>query len=155
MTVNAQSKKRGRPRKDIGSESPEMRGRTYWLGEVFFNDGWAWGTELAEKEPTPPAVKCWGCPPICLGREKDILPILKGERPVPQEMHPRRRAVLEKILEETQDGGIKTASGASGLQRGGNAGALRHRKRDARRLKAREGLSRRKAHYEGQGLSRR
>lgn len=152
MTVNAQSKKRGRPRKNIGSESPEMRGRSYWLGEVFIDQGWAWGNDFVEKEPRAPLVRCRGTLPLCLGKEDDVIPILKGNEPIPEDIHPRRRAVLEKILEETQDGGIKTASGASGLQRGGNAGALRHRKRDARRVKAREGLSHRKAHDKGKGV---
>lgn len=40
--------KRGRPRKssqDSGSE-----GRTYWLGEVFIDHGWAWSTKLVKTD---------------------------------------------------------------------------------------------------------
>ena len=83
MGVEQRDGKRGRPRKDEARKSSGVLGRSYWTEDVqvFFNDGWAWGTELVEKEPRPPAIRCWECWPICLGREQDILPILKGTRP--------------------------------------------------------------------------
>lgn len=134
-------KKRGRPRK--GGEDSTGKGRSYWTEDVqvFFNDGWAWATELVEKEATPPVERCQEAPPLCRGREGDIMPILKGDKPIPGDMHPRRRAVLEKILKVIGHGRAKGATGATCIQRGRNAGITRGRQRHARRLKARKGIS--------------
>ena len=143
-------KQRGRPRKssqDSGSE-----GRSYWLGEVFIDQGWAWATEVVEVEPGDGENRGWDAVPLCLGREEDILPILKGRKDIPDNMHPRRKALLESILEVNKHGGVEVAPGATGLQRGSHARATRSRQRDTRRLKAREGLSFRKAHRQVKGV---
>jgi hypothetical protein len=38
--------------------------------------------------------------PLCLGKEEDIVPVLKGIKPVPEDIHPRRRAILSELLSE-------------------------------------------------------
>jgi len=141
---------KGRPRK--ASQRSEDKRRSYWLGEVFIDQGWGWGTELIETEPVD-GRRCWQALPLCLGREDDIVPILRGQRQIPDDMHQRRRALLESILEVNKRGGAEVAPGATGLQRGSHARAIRSRQRNARRLKAREGLSFRKAHRQVKGVS--
>lgn len=71
----------------------------YWIGEVFFNGGKAWATDLVEMQDTPDGRKQWDAKPICLGREADILPILKQGKSIPADMDERRKAVLEGIIE--------------------------------------------------------
>lgn len=77
MPVNTEVKKRGRSRKDGSSRSSATRNRSYWLGEVFVDQGWVWGTELVEVDPLH-GKRRWEAGPLCLGREDDIVPILKG-----------------------------------------------------------------------------
>lgn len=139
----ANSSKRGRPRKN-GKDS---RGESYsyWLGEVFIDQGWAWSTELVETQPVDGG-KRWQAHPICLGTEDDVVPILKGDKQIPDDLNPRRRAILESMVEVNQHGRAEGALRASRLQRRGYARAFRHRQKDARRLKAREGLAFHKAY---------
>lgn len=40
------SAKRGRPKKGNGKLGDRVR--SYWLGEVFVDQGWAWSTELTK-----------------------------------------------------------------------------------------------------------
>ena len=149
----SESKPRGRPRKDKASQGSEARSRSYWSedGQVFFNDGQAWATELVEADTTE-SRKHSAVFPLYLGREEEILAILRGEKAIPKDIHHRRRAVLNSILEVSQIGRAEVANGAFGLQRGGHARATGHRQKDIRRLKAREGLPGRKAHYQGKGV---
>jgi hypothetical protein len=78
-------------------------GKSYWHGEVYIDEyGWAWGTEVSEMGPVG-GKKCWKTWPLCLGTASDVVPILKGNEPIPEEMHPRRKALLELILERMQD----------------------------------------------------
>jgi len=107
-------RKRGRPRKSDRTESSEVQ-RSYWLGEVFFLDGWAWATELVEVEPEGGESRRWDSVPLCLGREEDVLPILKGRNEIPADMHPRRRALLESILEGNEYGRAEATTRATGL----------------------------------------
>lgn len=155
MTSEARPR-RGRPRKEAAQDS-RVVGPSYWsqCGNVHFVDGWAWGTELIEKEPTPPALRCWECQPICLGQEEEILAILKGDKPIPEDMQPRRRAVLEEILEGNRNERHQTTPRASRLQRGGHTRTHGSRQKDLRLLVARAGLTRCKAHHKGKGLPRR
>jgi len=144
------SAKRGRPRKDNGKIGDRVR--SYWLVEVFVDQGWAWSTEPTEVKPMEGERACEEALPLCLGREDDIVPILKGQKPIPDDMHPRRRFVPQQILEVNGYGRIEVTFGATRLQRSRHARAVRHRQKDARRLKAREGLSFRKAHRQGKGI---
>jgi hypothetical protein len=57
---------RGRTRK---SDSKSGEAPSCWLGEVFFHEGHAWGVD--EQLST-----------IWLGREGDILPVVKGEKEI-------------------------------------------------------------------------
>ena len=153
-----QTERRGRPRKLNSEQSdvPETRPRWSEDGKVFFLDGWVWVTELVEKAPEPSAIRSWEGRPICLGREGIIIPILKGESPIPENMYPRCIVILEKILEDIDTNGRYEANPrAIGLQRRRLDRTLRHRQKDTRRLKAREGLSSRQAHYKGKNLSSR
>lgn len=105
-----------------------MKGHSHWLGELFINEGPVRASELVEIGP----VDCgrhWEVYPICLGWEQDILPIMKGAKPIPEDMHPRRRTVLERVPEANRHGGDEVDSGATGLQRGGNAGTLRRQEK--------------------------
>lgn len=140
--------RRGRPKKS-GQDS-RRKGRAYWFGEVSIDQGWAWLTELVGKE-TVDGNQYWEAFPLCLGREDDIVPVLKDDGQIPEGMHPRQRALLESIL-ETRNGRIEGTPGEFGLQRRGNGRALRYRQKDIRRLKARESLSLREAHRQGKGL---
>ncbi|MFQ6122376.1 MAG: hypothetical protein ACE5LA_04880 [Dehalococcoidales bacterium] len=79
-TSDSTIRKRGRPRKSVHAESSEAR-RSYWLGEVFLNQGWAWATELVEVAPADNG-NCWQAVPLCLGREDEIIPILKAQQPI-------------------------------------------------------------------------
>jgi len=83
-----------------------------------------------------------------LGKKDDIVPILKGQRPVPDDMHPKRRFLLQQIPEANEHGGVEANAGATSLQRGSHVRALGHRQRNLRRLKAREGFSLRQAHHQ-------
>jgi len=140
---NASSvRKRGRPRK---ASKTDDKDRDYWFGEVFIHYGWAWGTELVEVEPGEGETRRWDVLPLCLGREENIVPILKGEVQIPEDMHPRRKALLASILEVNINGRFEAGSRAFSVQRGSHARALRHGKGNVRRLKARERLSLRKA----------
>ena len=84
---------RGRPRK----RHQDSRGvvRSYWFGEVFITDHWTWGTELVEVEPGEGEIRRCEALPLCLGREDDIVPVLKGEAQMPDDMDRRRRTLLE------------------------------------------------------------
>lgn len=134
---------RGRPKKR--GPGSEYEPRSYWFGELFIDQGWTWGTEFVEVEPAD-GRSCWQARPLCLGREDDIVPILKGQKPLPADLHPRQRALLASILEADEHGELEVIPRATRIQRSGYARAIRHRQKDARRLKAREGLSLRKAH---------
>ena len=46
MATKLNSQRRGRPKKHGPSSKCEPR--SYWFGEVFIDQGWAWGTELTE-----------------------------------------------------------------------------------------------------------
>jgi len=73
--------RRGRPRKYSRQDSRGDSG-SYWFGEVFVDQGWTWSTELIEVDPVD-GKRCWQALPLCLGREDDIIPILKGDRHIP------------------------------------------------------------------------
>lgn len=139
------SARRGRSRKS--NDKSGDRGRSYWLGEVFVDQGWAWSTQLVEAKPVEGERRCWQAIPLCLGREDDIVPILKGERPIPDDMHPRRRFTLQQILEVNGHGRVEGALGATRVLRGGHARTLRNRQTHLRRLKTRAGLALRKTHH--------
>jgi len=84
----------GRPKrygKDARAES-----RSYWLNDVFIDQGWSWSTELVEGESVD-GRRCWRALPICLEKEDDVVPILTGHKQIPNDIHPRRRAVLESM----------------------------------------------------------
>lgn len=129
---------------DLEIEQPKQK-PGFWFDGVFIDQGWCWGTELVEIEPVD-GKRRWNTFPICLGREHDIVPILKGDMDIPECMHPRRRAVLELILGDRNDGRDTLTSGASGLQRGRPIKSLRHRQKDIGRLATRERLSLRRAY---------
>lgn len=119
---------------------------------VMFLDGWAWAEELIEKEAKPPAVRRWEVVPICLGREDDIRAILKGDKPIPDDMSPRRIAVIKKILEVTGYG-RELDTGAGTVERSRAARAFRHRSKNARLSQDRKRIPRGKAHRQIKGLS--
>lgn len=143
------NRRRGRPKK---AKQPDDKGRSYWFDEVFINDGWAWGTELVEIKPGKGEARRWEALPLCLGSEDEIVPVLKVQAQIPDDIHPRRRALLESILEVCKRGGVETNSRTTGLQRRSRPRTTRHRQKDARRLKARQGLSFRKAYHKVEGV---
>ena len=144
--------RRGRLKKNAGDSRHESP--AYWIGDVFIDQGWCWVTDFVEVYSIDNKERM-EARPLCLGSEDDIVPILRGHKPIPDDIHPRRRALLESVIEEAQHGGIKTDPRATRLQRGRHARALRHRQKDLRRLKAREGLAFRKAYCQGKGLPNR
>jgi hypothetical protein len=100
--------------------------RDYRLGEVFFAGGKAWGVD--EELRT-----------ICLGKEEDILPVLKGEKPIPDSATPSQRKVLAQILEdmEFRHAGTTEVRGSRPV-RSRPIGVVRHRQTDSGRPKARK-----------------
>ena len=111
---------------------------------VMFLDGWAWANELVEIEAKPPAVRCWDVRGICLGRKDDIIPILKGEKPIPEDMSPRKVAVIKKIL-EVNGHGRELDTGASGLERSRPARLIGNRSKNTRLSQGRKRVPRGKA----------
>jgi hypothetical protein len=119
--------RRGRPRK-CGQDS---RGdsRSYWLGEVFFTGGYGWGIQLVVNEFKN----------ICLGREEDIIPVLKGQKTIPEDYPARQRIVLTHILEDMggKDAGATETRGSRSI-RSRPIGVVRHRQKNAGRPTARK-----------------
>jgi len=78
----------------MGSEQKQHR--DYWVGEVFFCDGHAWGVDESLKT-------------LWLGKEEDILPVVKDEREMLNHLSPKQKLVLAQLLEimEEQDAGTK------------------------------------------------
>ena len=113
-TAEPNGKKRGRPRKADGDHGSEGRSHAYWSenGQFYFLGGWAWATELVETEPIDGGSR-WKAVPLCLGKEEHIAPILKGDKPIPEGMHFRRRAAVEEILREEQSAGASEVRGRS------------------------------------------
>ena len=68
----------GIPRQDGGR-------RSYWVGQVFVNQGICWATYLVETESTDSG-QHWNIRHVCLGSEDDIVPVLKGRKPVPADL---------------------------------------------------------------------
>ena len=93
--------------------------------------------------------------PICLGREEKVVPILRGEKPMPEDMPVRCRNIIRSLMEEITNGGVERTVGAPRLQRSGDARTSRGNQRSTRRLEARKGLSLRQAHYQSPCLSSR
>jgi len=101
------------------TKAPSSQGHPYWLnGQVYFLDGKAYG--LDEELET-----------VCLGKEAEILPVLKGDKPIPKDIQGSRRAVLESILEEKEDA---TATATRGRRpvRSRPIGVIRHREKNPR-----------------------
>jgi hypothetical protein len=122
-------------------EQNQTKDRCYWFDDIFMHDGYAWATELIEREMINK--KIWDCKPLCLGMEAEIVPILKGNQPIPDHMHPRRKAILETIVKEKSSGRDQAFIGRSGMERKRTPRTLRYRQKDSRRVKARKRLSRR------------
>jgi len=102
-------------------------GHSYWLSEVFFTGGYGWGIELVGNEFKN----------ICLGKEEGIVPVLKGEKPIPEDYPPRQRIVLAQILQDTEVRYAGTAEvRGSRSVRSRPIGVTRHRQKDTRRPKA-------------------
>ncbi len=119
---------RERPRKDKSGETSKKRGRSHWSEDdhAFFSVGRAWVTGFMEIEPIDNGGRWGAILSFCLGKEDDIAPTLEGNKAIPEEMHPRRRAVLELRLEESRNGGAKACTGATGPQRGSHTRAVGH-----------------------------
>jgi len=113
----------------MGSEQKQHR--DHWVGEIFFTGGYGWGEDNDLRT-------------ICLGREEDVLPALKGEKPIPEDYPLKQRRVLAQILEdmEVRYAGA-TETRRSRTVRSRPIGVIRHRQRHAGRPKARKGFSRR------------
>ncbi len=106
--------------------------RSYWLDEVFVDYyAWCWATERILVDDDYADFM-----PICLGRESEIVPILKGDKPIPEDVHPRRRAILVEILaakEKENERVSKPTPRAARLLRARPVRNPRHTTRNARR----------------------
>lgn len=69
------------------------------------------------------------------------MPLLKGERPIPEDYPTRQRVALAQILEdiEVKDGGATEVRGSRPV-RSRPIGVTRHRQKDTGRPEAREGF---------------
>ena len=77
--------------------------KAYWNGEIFFAGGYAWATHLQDRNFEF----------IRLGREQDILPVLKGDKPMGEELTPVQRQILASLLEQTEGNGAKSRKHAT------------------------------------------
>lgn len=94
----------------------KAKGKSYWLDDVFIDQGWAWASEEIEADNGH-----YDLMPLCLGKESEIVPVLKGSKPIPEDMHLRRKAILEEILgtkEKENERVSKPTTRAISLQRG-------------------------------------
>lgn len=111
--------------------------RSYWLGDVFMDQSLAWVVDERVIGNHHYELRN-----LCLGKEAEVVPILKRDKPIPDNMHARRRAVLMQILETDQisqkepgDAGATTTRRRR-AERRGFTWFTRYRKKDARRTKA-------------------
>ena len=121
---------------------------------VMFVDGWAWANELVEKEAKPPEVRRWEVVPICLGRKDDIIPMISGEKSIPDDMSPERVAVIRRIQEASEH--VRTLdTRTNSLERSRSPRSIGHSAKNARLSKSRKRLPRGEAHLKVKGVSRR
>ena len=123
----------------MDSQGSRKEKRDYWFGEDYIEQGWAQATELIERKPTGNA-QVHDAVMICLGREEEILPILQGKAKIPDDIHPKRRAVLESILEREGVSYGDTVSERSSIQRGRHVRAVGHKEKHARHAPPRKRL---------------
>ena len=71
----------------------------YWIGEVEVDQGRCWTTVLVD---TPDGKVVTTA--LCLGKEQDIVPILKRKSPIPDNLNPKIMAVLMDILAKSDAG---------------------------------------------------
>ena len=103
--------------------------RSHWLDDIFVDQGWCWATERIEIDSDHADLM-----PLCLGRKSEIVPILRDDKPIPEDIHPRRRAILEEILrakEREHERVSNLTVRATRLQRGRLVRHPRRVKRDA------------------------
>ena len=108
----------------VRKEQKKFKGKSYWLEDVFIDQGWCWAIEEIEKDDGHNELVS-----LCLGSEAEIVPILKGDKPIPEDMHPRRRAILTEILAEKDrehERVSKSTVRATRLQRGRLIRSPRH-----------------------------
>lgn len=81
-----------KPRRELRHE------RVRWdeFGNVII-DGEVWATAFVP-DPKDPAIR--EVVPVCLGKEEDIMPILRGEKPIPPDIHPTKEHAIRLILKK-------------------------------------------------------
>ena len=94
----------------------EQKHRSYWLGGVFVNQGLAWTTTLIEIEPVEDKRR-WEAIPFCLGIEDDVVPIIKGKKPVPKNMAARRRNILLEVMQDFTPRNLRRNRPDDGIKR--------------------------------------
>ncbi|GAG74988.1 unnamed protein product, partial [marine sediment metagenome] len=68
----------------MGRSGKTQRSRDYWIGEVFFSEGHAWGVD--EQLDT-----------IWLGAEEDILLVIEGDKALPDTLSPKQGTTLIQL----------------------------------------------------------
>jgi len=96
-------------------------------GQVYYCDGKAYGLE--DNLGT-----------IWLGDKDKVEAILMGEKSIPEDMHPRCRAVLEKILGNRKEQGIGADIRANGMERAGTHGTFGREPKTTKLFTARKRL---------------
>jgi len=115
----------------MASESEELKKdhRSLWVDDMFIVGSQAFGVA--------PDLKT-----VLLGRAEDILPVLKRERPIPDNATPSQRKVLAQILDDLEARDARTTEvRGRRVVRSRLIGVTRHRKKDAGRTKARKRFS--------------
>lgn len=87
-----------RDKTKIGTPRQDDGGRSYWVGQVFINQCRCWAIDLVETESTDGRQQ-QNVRHIYLGSEDDIVPVLRGRKPVPAHLYPRQRRLLVEIME--------------------------------------------------------
>jgi len=130
--------------------------RSWWDEFDLFHDGYgsAWGIILVPGGETPKGTRRLKVKNVAIKEDK-LAKVLASEF-ISDDLSQWQRELVATILQRRQedDAGISKIRGRR-FERRRPMRVARDRQKGARRFKARKGLSRRKAHYEGQGLSRR
>ena len=82
--------------------------RSYWISQVFVNQGWCWAIDLVETESTD-GTQQWDVKHICLGSETNIVPELYAirEMVLAGEGEHRYSSLMEALLWGYMDGKFK------------------------------------------------
>lgn len=112
----------------MAEKERKQKVRTYWLDGLFFDQGKCWATNMIAAGDGR-----YEAEPLFLGEEPVIVPILKGDMVIPEDLHPQQRRILTEILGRREYERVsKPTTRAASLQRARLIRSPRHIARDVR-----------------------